>query len=110
MQIPTKNCLFIIILSPCISQNNCISNFLPSYIIPPDDDCEGDLVCMQRSGDEPIPGCGGDPREYADYCVPPVGRSSVVTAAVDTPSSGAVGISGIASIIASVGAAILSMF
>lgn len=69
---------------------------------------------MQRSGNEPIPGCGGDPREYADYCVPPAaGRSSVVAAAVDTPSSGAVGISGIASIIASgvavVGTAILSI-
>ena len=73
-------------------------------------------MCMQRSGNEPIPGCGGDPREYADYCVPPAGRSSVVAAAVleESPSSGAVGISGIASITASgvavVGAAILSMF
>ena len=28
---------------------------------------------MQRSGDEPIPGCGGDisPRSEADYCVRP---------------------------------------
>lgn len=39
-----------------------------------DDDCEGNLVCMQRSGDEPIPGCGGNisPRSEADYCVRPV--------------------------------------
>ena len=29
---------------------------------------------MQRSGDEPIPGCGGNisPRSEADYCVRPV--------------------------------------
>ena len=80
---------------------------------PPDDECEGNLVCMQRSGDEPIPGCGGSPREAADYCVLPAGRSSVVAAAQEAPSSGAAGtrnLAAIASGVAVVGAAVLGMF
>lgn len=71
-------------------------------------------MCMQRSGDEPIPGCGGSPREAADYCVLPAGRSSstVIAAAQEAPSSGAAGTRGfaIASSVAVVGAAILAMY
>lgn len=38
-------------------------------------DCDGDgecapgLVCYQRDGDEPVPGCDGTPRSGWDYCV-----------------------------------------
>ena len=71
-------------------------------------------MCMQRSGDEPIPGCGGSPREAADYCVMPAGRSSsVVAAAQEAPSSGAAGtrnLAAIASGVAVVGAAVLGVF
>lgn len=69
-------------------------------------------MCMQRSGDEPIPGCGGDPREAADYCVLPAGRSSVVAAAQEAPSSGASGtisLAAVASSVAVVGAALVAM-
>lgn len=104
--------LYEFLLSPCFSRNDVSTlHFLSSS--PSDDECEGDLVCMQRSGDEPIPGCGGSPREAADYCVLPAGRSStVIAAAQEAPSSGAAGTRGfaIASSVAVVGAAILAMY
>lgn len=34
-------------------------------------DCEGDLVCMQRSALEPVPGCEGSGSPSSDYCVKP---------------------------------------
>ena len=33
--------------------------------------CEGGLVCMQRDGDENVPGCNGSPIFGWDYCVKP---------------------------------------
>ena len=36
-----------------------------------DDDCEGSLVCQQRSGNEVVPGCVGTPERGRDYCVEP---------------------------------------
>lgn len=88
--------------------------YLHSQSSPSDDECEGNLVCMQRSGDEPIPGCGGSPREAADYCILPAGRSSVVAAAQEAPSSGAVAVgtrrlATIASCVAIAGAAVFAM-
>lgn len=38
------------------------------------DDCEGDLICVQRSetdGQMPVPGCQGIPNTRADYCASP---------------------------------------
>jgi len=35
-----------------------------------DDDCEDGLVCVQRTIDDPIPGCSGSLNTYADFCVP----------------------------------------
>ena len=71
-------------------------------------------MCMQRSGNEPIPGCGGSAREAADYCVLPAGRSSVVAAAQEAPSSGAVAAGtnnlAIASAAAVLGCAVMTMF
>ena len=71
-------------------------------------------MCMQRSGNEPIPGCGGSAREAADYCVLPPGRSSVVAAAQEAPSSDAVAVGtkslAIASAVALLGSAVISMF
>eukprot|EP00563_Minutocellus_polymorphus_P003093 CAMPEP_0181044952 /NCGR_PEP_ID=MMETSP1070-20121207/13543_1 /TAXON_ID=265543 /ORGANISM="Minutocellus polymorphus, Strain NH13" /LENGTH=586 /DNA_ID=CAMNT_0023123437 /DNA_START=73 /DNA_END=1835 /DNA_ORIENTATION=+ len=52
-----------------------------------DDDCEGDLVCMQRSDDEPIPGCGGTARDEKDYCIQPPVSAAVIAAAQAAPSS-----------------------
>jgi transforming growth factor-beta-induced protein len=36
-----------------------------------DEDCEGGLVCFQRDGGEPVPGClgGDDDNSRTDYCV-----------------------------------------
>jgi len=31
-------------------------------------DCEGDLTCFRRFGDEPVPGCKGEPEQRANYC------------------------------------------
>jgi hypothetical protein len=36
-----------------------------------DDDCEGDLVCFQRDGDKPVPGCSGSDGSRSDYCIDP---------------------------------------
>merc|ERR1711998_761021 len=36
-----------------------------------DTDCQGNLVCMQRSGAEPIPGCTGTAVGGYDYCYDP---------------------------------------
>eukprot|EP00985_Skeletonema_marinoi_P019741 scaffold11430_cov165-Skeletonema_marinoi.AAC.1 len=33
-----------------------------------DSQCEGDLVCFQRSGNEDVPGCPGDATSGADFC------------------------------------------
>lgn len=32
-------------------------------------DCQGDLMCMQRIADEPVPGCQGRTEFSVDYCV-----------------------------------------
>ena len=34
-----------------------------------DNDCEGDLICFQRSGLTPVPGCLGDGLPSYDYCI-----------------------------------------
>ena len=34
-----------------------------------DDECDSGLVCFQRSDDEPVPRCNGNPRTGWDYCV-----------------------------------------
>jgi hypothetical protein len=50
-----------------------------------DDECEGSLVCLQRSGDEPIPGCTGYNRPQffgLDFCVKAQSASSPSTAPV----------------------------
>lgn len=36
-----------------------------------DDDCEGDLICMDRDSDDEVPGCGGIPNKSDDYCINP---------------------------------------
>lgn len=38
-----------------------------------DEDCEGDLICFQRWGGEPVPGCleGEEDESKTDYCVHP---------------------------------------
>lgn len=36
-----------------------------------DDDCEGDLICMDRDSEDEVPGCAGDPRKADNYCVEP---------------------------------------
>ncbi|CAB9505692.1 expressed unknown protein [Seminavis robusta] len=36
-----------------------------------DEDCYGNLVCFQRDGGEPVPGCLGTDRGRSDYCVFP---------------------------------------
>ena len=36
-----------------------------------DDDCSGSLRCMQRSGNEDVPGCNGLPFWGVDYCYDP---------------------------------------
>jgi len=47
-----------------------------------DADCTGDLLCLQRSGTEPIPGCMGVGKSAKDYCYdisklsPPTSRPS----------------------------------
>ena len=33
-----------------------------------DDECDGSLICFQRSGYTPVPGCSGDGQENTDYC------------------------------------------
>lgn len=48
-----------------------------------DDDCAEGLVCMQREGNEPILGCGGDAESKIDYCVSP----TVTTLTVLKPTS-----------------------
>ena len=35
-------------------------------------DCEDGLICQQRSGDTPVPGCSGKPKRNWDYCVNPL--------------------------------------
>jgi PKD repeat protein len=77
------------------------NNGLPSQAFPlklcqsdcdKDDDCENDLVCFHRSGEEDIPGCIGynKPRfNKRDFCVLPSSRN-VRTAPVPIPPSGAV--------------------
>ena len=34
-----------------------------------DENCEGDLICFQRDGSEPVPGCNGMGARGGDYCV-----------------------------------------
>ena len=33
------------------------------------DNCAEGLQCYERTGDEPIPGCSGTPRNSFDYCI-----------------------------------------
>ena len=39
-----------------------------------DSDCLGDLVCFQRDGLDPVPGCSGSGTNNWDYCVAPGSR------------------------------------
>ena len=41
-----------------------------------DDDCQGNLVCFQRTGDEAVAGCSGDAAPGWDYCYNPRGSGS----------------------------------
>ena len=41
-----------------------------------DTDCQGNLVCFQRTGDESVAGCSGDARFRWDYCYDPSGPVS----------------------------------
>ena len=41
-----------------------------------DEQCLGDLICLQREKSEDVPGCAGIPRDYFDYCIHP---SSLIT-------------------------------
>ena len=34
-----------------------------------DGECDSGLMCYQRDGDEPVPGCNGTPRSGWDYCI-----------------------------------------
>ena len=43
-----------------------------------DTDCEGDLICFQRTGDENIVGCSGDASSGWDYCYDPSGKVTVL--------------------------------
>ncbi|CAB9518566.1 expressed unknown protein [Seminavis robusta] len=36
-----------------------------------DSECQGNLVCLQRSGNEPVPGCVGTAESGSDYCIQP---------------------------------------
>jgi len=36
-----------------------------------DSDCASGLVCKQRAGNEPVPGCSGNATDYSDYCIVP---------------------------------------
>mmetsp|Transcript_4422 Transcript_4422/g.10022 ORF Transcript_4422/g.10022 Transcript_4422/m.10022 type:complete len:164 (-) Transcript_4422:209-700(-) len=36
-----------------------------------DEDCYGSLVCYQRGGSEPVPGCEGTGTSGTDYCLEP---------------------------------------
>lgn len=36
-----------------------------------DDDCEGDLICMERDEEDEVPGCAGVPHRGDDYCINP---------------------------------------
>ena len=36
-----------------------------------DDDCEGDLICLNRDSEDEVPGCGGEPKGGDDYCINP---------------------------------------
>ena len=38
-----------------------------------DSDCQGNLICFQRSGGEPVPGCTGSDNSRTDYCISPDG-------------------------------------
>jgi len=35
-------------------------------------ECEGDLVCFERIGEEEVPGCSGTVEGSFDFCVPPI--------------------------------------
>ncbi|CAB9510452.1 expressed unknown protein [Seminavis robusta] len=37
-----------------------------------DDDCEGDLICLDRDSEDEVPGCGGSPHKGDDYCIYPL--------------------------------------
>ena len=52
-----------------------ISNLISYYYR----DCEGDLICFQREGLEPVPGCSGLGQTSYDYCI--VAEVAVVEAA-----------------------------
>ena len=43
-----------------------------------DTDCEGDLICFQRTGDENVVGCSGDASSGWDYCYDPSGKVTVL--------------------------------
>ena len=35
-----------------------------------DNECQDGLICMQRNGNEEVPGCAGTAKKYTDYCIP----------------------------------------
>mmetsp|Transcript_2625 Transcript_2625/g.5642 ORF Transcript_2625/g.5642 Transcript_2625/m.5642 type:complete len:440 (-) Transcript_2625:343-1662(-) len=57
-----------------------------------DDDCASDLICEQRNGVSPIPGCEGTGETNSDYCrypdLPTAEEESVVAASPNNPSAG----------------------
>ena len=49
---------------------SCI--FLPTTDCDNDDECAGNLICLQRADDSPSPpGCGGQAEGSKDYCYDP---------------------------------------
>ena len=42
-----------------------------------DSDCQDGLICFQREGYTPIPGCTGDGEKDWDYCVRPLASPNV---------------------------------
>ena len=45
-----------------------------------DGDCQEGLICFQRNGKEPVPGCGGGGRSSWDYCTTPTAQQCLTSA------------------------------
>lgn len=58
-----------------LSVDRLFSLFFPLFVrsdCDDDSECVGDLVCMQRDGNEDVPGCGGENvgwRDGVDFCI-----------------------------------------
>lgn len=63
-------------------QKGCYPNFLRFVNVQ----CLDELVCLQRSFNEPIPGCRGVGRYSMDYCVPPPAPPTVEPVVTMSPS------------------------